>query len=77
MFLKMFSMSIKQPYHTPLAFITSACCMSTQTYPHFNTTLGMTDPCCTQGSLYLLLSDMVIQLFHNGMPFFLPRVCLV
>lgn len=36
---------------------------------------GWRIPRCSQGALYSLLSDMVIQLFRNGTPFFLPQ-CL-
>lgn len=44
---------------------------------HISTPLftGWRIPRCSQGALYLLLSDMVIQLFRNKTPFFLPR-CL-
>lgn len=72
--LRMFCMRFKQLCDLPHCLL-PVCGVWVLRNIHISTPLftGWRIPRCSQGALYLLLSDMVIQLFRNGTPFFLPR----
>lgn len=75
--LRMFCMKgLNNRVFSPTAFL-PVCGVWAFRNIHISTPLftGWRIPRRSQGALYLLLSDMVIQLFRNGTPFFLPR-CL-